>query len=128
LVFYQSYSEGSYIEKRELVSLKISKGNKPAAYSYKANIEAPSLTEAPQYQSGDVVDVSLVTSMGKILLSTSTSTFPISVDYSGIASSSGSITMTYHYEEVITPATDTTPAVTEKRSRSFTRAVSFTEE
>jgi hypothetical protein len=36
--------------------------------------------------------------------------------------------MTYHYEEVITPATDTTPAVTEKRSRSFTRAVSFTEE
>ena len=127
-VFYQNYSEGSYIEKREQVSLKVSKGSKPAAYSYKANIEAPSLTEAPQYQNGDVVDVSLVTSMGKILLSTSTSTFPISVDYAGISSSSGTITMTYYYEEVITPATDTTPAVTEKRARSFTRAVSFTEE
>ena len=125
---HQNYSEGSYIEKREQVSLKVSKGSKPAAYSYKANIEAPSITEAPQYQNGDVVDVSLVTSMGKILLSTSTSTFPISVDYAGISSSVGTITMTYYYEEVITPATDTTPAVTEKRARSFTRAVSFTEE
>lgn len=128
LVFYQSYSEGSFIEKRELVSLKISKGSKPAEYSYKANIEAPSITEAPQYQSGDVVDVSLVTSMGKILLSTSTSSFPIAVDYAGISTSKGMITMTYYYEEVVTPATDTTPAVTEKRSRSFTREVSFIEE
>lgn len=128
LVCYQSYSEGSYIEKSVAVSLKISKGAEPVSYSYKADITAPTVEEAPQYQSGDVVDVSLVTSEGKILLSTTTSTFPISVDYAGITASSGIITMTYSYEEVITPATETTPAVTEKKTNSFTRQVSFAEE
>ena len=128
LVCYQSYSEGSYIEKSVVVSLKISKGAEPASYLYKADIAAPTVEEAPQYQPGDVVDVSLVTSEGKILLSTTTSTFPISVDYAGISASAGIITMTYYYEEVVTPATETTPAVTEKRSNSFTRQVSFAEE
>ena len=75
-----------------------------------------------------MVDVSLVTSEGKILLSTTTSTFPISVDYAGISAPTGIITMTYYYEEVVTPATETTPAVTEKKSSSFTREVSFVEE
>ena len=128
LVCYQSYSEGSYIEKSVTVSLKISKGAKPSSYSYKADITAPTIAEAPQYQDGDVVDVSLVTSEGKILLSTTTSTFPISVDYAGISAPTGIITMTYYYEEVVTPATETTPAVTEKKSSSFTREVSFVEE
>ena len=128
LVCYQSYSVGSYIEKSVTVSLKISKGVQPVSYSYKADIAAPTVEEAPQYQSGDVVDVSLVTSEGKILLSTTTSTFPISVDYAGISAPTGIITMTYYYEEVVTPATETTAAVTEKRSNSFTRQVSFVEE
>ena len=128
LVCYQSYSEGSYIEKSVTVSLKISKGAKPSSYLYKADIAAPTVEEAPYYQSGHVVDVSLVTSDGKILLSTTTSTFPIAVDYAGITTSTGMITMTYSYEEVITPATDTTPAVTEKRTKSFIRQVSFVEE
>ncbi len=128
LVCYQSFAVGSYIEKSQTVSLRISKGAEPASYSYTASIEAPTVDEAPQYNSGDVVDVSLVTSEGKILLSTSTSTFPISVDYSGISVPTGTITMTYYYEEVIAPATETTPAVTEKKSGSFTRPVDFTEE
>ena len=127
-VCYQSYPVGSYIEKSVSVNLQVSKGSKPPTYSYKASIVAPSATEAPEYQSGDVVDVSLVTEDGKILLSTTTSTFPIAADYAGITSSKGIITITYYYEEVIEAATETTPAVTEKKFKSFTRNVEFSKE
>ncbi|MBR4060883.1 MAG: Stk1 family PASTA domain-containing Ser/Thr kinase [Lachnospiraceae bacterium] len=121
LVCYQSYPEGSYIEKNISINLQISKGEEPATYYYKANIEAPSVTEAPEYRSGDVVDISLVTADGKILLSTSTSTFPIAADYTGIGSASGVITITYYYEEV-------TQEGRVKRSKSFTRNVAFSKE
>ncbi|MBQ8816323.1 MAG: Stk1 family PASTA domain-containing Ser/Thr kinase [Lachnospiraceae bacterium] len=127
-VCYQSYPVGSYIEKNVSVNLQISKGAKPSTYYFKGEIAAPTATEAPEYKNGDVVDVSLVTEDGKILLSTSTSTFPISADYSGMVVSKGTVTMTYYYEVVVTPATETTPAVTEKRSKSFTREVTFLEE
>ena len=120
-VCYQSYPVGSYIEKNVSVDLQISKGEQPSTYYYKTNIEAPSVTEAPEYKAGDVVDVSLVTADGKILLSTSTSTFPIKADYAGITSQEGVITFTYYYEE----ATETT---TEKKSKSFTRNVEFSKE
>ncbi len=128
IVCYQSYPGSSYIEKNVAVDLKISKGAKPATYAYKAEIAAPTETEAPEYKSGDVVDVAVVTSDGKILLSTSTSTFPITADYLGIYASSGTITMTYYYEVVVEAATETTSAVLEKKSNSFTRHVEFTKE
>ena len=70
----------------------------------------------------------MVTADGKILLSTSTSTFPIAADYTGIGSASGVITITYYYEAVIQAATETTPAITEKKSKSFTRNVEFSKE
>ena len=127
-VCYQSYPVGSYIEKNVSVNLQVSKGEKPATYFYKANIDAPTVAEAPQYRAGDVVDVSLVTEDGKILLSTATSSFPVLADYSGITVPTGVITITYYYEEVIEPATETTPAVTEKKSKSFTRSVEFSKE
>ena len=127
-VCFQSYPVGSYIEKNVSVNLQISKGEQPSTYYCKAEIAAPSIEEAPEYQSGDVVDVSLVTADGKILLSTSTSTFPISADYAGITSPTGVITFTYYYEVVIQAATETTPAVTEKKSKSFTRNVEFLKE
>ena len=74
------------------------------------------------------MDISLVTAEGKLLLSTSTSKFPIAPDYTGIGSASGVITITYYYEAVIQAATETTPAVTEKKSKSFTRNVEFSRE
>ncbi len=126
-VCYQSYPEGAYIEKNVSVNIQISKGAKPTTYYFKGEIQAPTATEAPEYKNGDVVDVALVTADGKILLSTSTSTFPIQGDYSGMVVSTGIITMTYEYEVVVTPATENTPAVTEKRSKSFTREVTFLE-
>lgn len=128
LVCYQSYPLGSYIEKNITIDLQISAGNKPATYYIKADIQAPTATEAPEYKAGDVVDVSLVTSDGKILLSTSTSDFPIKADFVGLNVSKGTITFTYTYEEVVTPGTDTSAAVTQKKTKSFTREVSFAEE
>jgi serine/threonine-protein kinase len=134
-VCYQNYPVGSYIEKSISVNLQISKGAHPSTYSYKANIEAPTVAEAPEYNLGDVVDVSLVTSDGKILLSTRTSTFPIIADYAGITSATGTITITYEYEvvvesdaEVPSEGTEQPSVKTEKRTKSFTRSVEFTKE
>ncbi len=124
----QSYPVGSYIEKNVTVNLQISKGAKPSTYYFKGEIMAPTVEEAPEYQSGDVVDISLVTEEGKILLSTTTSSFPISLDYAGITSAKGTITMTYYFTIVETPATETTAAVTKDAYKSFTREVSFLEE
>ena len=79
------------------------------------------------WESGD--DVTLITRprrFGKTLNMSMLEQF-FSVDYAGISSSSGIITITYYYEEVVTPATETTPAVTEKKSKRFTRKVNFTE-
>lgn len=134
-VCYQSYPVGSYIEKSVSVNLQISKGAQPVKYSYKAMIEAPTVAEAPEYNSGDVVDVSLVTADGKILLSTRTSTFPITADYAGITAANGTITITYEYEEVVENNAETpsegaeAPSVTTvKRTKSFTRNVEFSKE
>jgi len=124
----QSYPVGSYIDKNVVVNLQISKGYKPATYAFKGEIAAPSQEEAPEYQAGNVVDVSLVTSEGKVLLSTTTSSFPIAVDYTGITSGSGIITMTYYYTIVEVPATPTTAAVTKDGYKTITREVVFTEE
>ena len=110
----QSYPEGSYVDKNVYVNLSVSKGYQPVTYYYKGEIAAPSKEEAPEYQTGNVVDVSLVTGDGKVLLSTTTSSFPISLDYTGITSSRGIITMTV--------------AAGGDAYRTFTREVVFTEE
>lgn len=128
----QSYPQSSYIDKNAEFVITISKGSKPITYKYKANIEAPTAQEAPEYQSGEVVDVSFVTDDGKILLSTTTSSFPYAVEYAGITSSNGTgtITMTYYYYENEGGAADGTElgASTVKKSKTFTRQVTFTPE
>lgn len=136
LVCYQSYPVGSYIEKSVSVNLQVSIGEKPATYYYKGEIAAPSSLEAPEYKSGDVVEVSLVTDDGKILLSTTTSTFPIKVDCEGISASKGTITMKYSYEVAVesteqagtTEGSEQVTVKTEKKSKTFTRTVEFTKE
>lgn len=136
VVCYQSYPVGSYIEKNVSVNLQVSIGEKPATYYYKGEIAAPSSLEAPEYKSGDVVEVNFVTEDGKILLSTTTSTFPIKVDCEGISASRGTITMKYSYEVAVesTEQTETSESSeqvtvkTEKKSKTFTRTVEFTKE
>lgn len=102
-ICYQSYSVGSYVEKGTLIDLKISVGPEEVTYSYAESITAP--TEDAEYRSGMMVTVAVTTADGTPLLSTQTSTFPISVNYKGIKSSTG--TITYQFT-VTTDATTTT--------------------
>ncbi len=127
-ICYQSYAEGSYVDRSTVVDLQVSKGYSPSTYSYKAAIGAPTPAEAPEYQAGSVADVSLVTEEGKVLLSTTTSTFPVSVDITGITSPRGTISIMYHYLIVESPATETSAAVTKDGYKMVTRQVFFTGE
>lgn len=102
-ICYQSYSVGSYVEKGTLIDLKISVGPEEVTYSYAESITAP--TEDAEYRSGMMVTVTVTTADGTPLLSTQTSSFPISVNYKGIKSSTG--TITYRFT-VTTDATTTT--------------------
>ncbi|MDD6810282.1 MAG: Stk1 family PASTA domain-containing Ser/Thr kinase [Lachnospiraceae bacterium] len=102
-VCYQSYSVGSYVDKGTLIDMKVSLGPEEATYSYAESISAP--TEDADYQNGMSVTVTVTTADGTQLLSTQTSSFPVSVNYKGIKSPSGTITFKF---TVITQATTTT--------------------
>ena len=136
-VCVQSYPQSSYIDKNAEFVITVSLGSKPVTYKYRASIEEPNAKEAPEYKSGDLVEVALVTDDGKILLSTTVGgttpqKFPYAVEFSGITSSggTGTITMTYYYSENEGGATEGTEAgaTTVKKSKTFTRTVTFTEE
>lgn len=133
LVCYQSYSVGSYVDKGTAVDLRVSLGPKLATYSYNGSIEAPSAAEDPEYKDGLNVTVTIDTADGVQLLNTSTASFPISVNYTGIKSATGTVTFTY---TVTTDAvTDTNPetgevTTTEGTSvqRTIAREIQFTPE
>lgn len=132
LVCYQSYSYGSYVEPGTAVELKISQGAEAVTYKYNASIEGPTLAEAPDYVAGTSVNVTIVADDGKILMETSTTTFPLAANYYGISSSKGTITFTYTVTTESTTTTNeagetvTIPGSTE--TRSFTRQVEFVKE
>ena len=132
LVCYQSYSYGSYVVPGTTVDMKVSLGPETVTYKYNASIEGPTLTEAPDYVAGTSVGVTIVADNGKILMDTTTTSFPISANYYGITSPKGVITFSY---TVVTPSSTTTndagevvtiPGTTEVRS--FTRTVEFVRE
>lgn len=131
-VCYQSYSYGSYVEPGTTVEIKVSLGSETVTYKYNASIEGPTLEEAPDYVAGTTVGVTIVADNGKVLLDTTTTTFPLAANHNGIPSARGTITFTY---TVTTPSTTTTnesgetvtiPGTTE--TRTFTRAVEFVKE
>lgn len=127
LVCYQSYSEGSYVDKGTAVDLRISTGPSQKTYRYSEEITAP--TEDPSYQSGMEVWVTLTTYDGTQLLSTQTTTFPVTANYTGIKSPSGVIrySFTVQKEPVTNPETgETTEGGTEVKT--IERQVNFTEE
>lgn len=95
LVCYQSYSVGSYVESGTAVDLRISLGPKQSTYSYSGSINPPSIEEDPEYRDGLNVTVTIDTADGVQLLNTNTASFPISVNYTGIQSATGTITFTY---------------------------------
>jgi len=133
LVCYQSYSVGDYVDPNTPVDIKISLGPVDLSYGYNASVESPAL-EDPTFISGTQVTVILSTEDGTELLRTTTSTFPVSMNVSGIkGSSTGKITFQY---TAVTPPTTTTDPVTGEtvttpggqEPRAIERAVAFTPE
>ncbi len=102
-ICYQSYSVGSYVDKGTVIDLKVSVGPSAVTYKYADSIAAP--TEDPDYRNGMNVIVTLTTADGTQLLSTQTATFPVSVNYTGIKSATGTIQFRF---TVTTEATTTT--------------------
>ncbi len=131
MVCYQSYSEGSYVDKGTAVDLKISTGPTQKTYRYSEGITAP--TEEPSYQSGMEVAVTLTTQDGTQLLSTQTTTFPVAVNYTGIKSATGTIqfTFTVQTEPITVTDPETGETTTEgggSEVKTVERQVSFVEE
>lgn len=133
LVYYQNYPQGTLLEKGTGVDIMVSKGKKIATYKCNAIIEAPTVSEAPDYVSGSSVRISLITDGGKILMDTTTTTFPQTANYYGITSPGGIITIYYTVTtesstttDPVTGQTVTVPGTTEEKS--FARRLEFVEE
>ena len=130
-VFYQSYSEGSFVEKGTAVDLKVSTGPADVTYRYAEGITAP--TEDPDYQNGMQVQVTVTAADGTQLLSTQTASFPIAVNYTGIKSPSGTVTFRFTVQKEATTYTDTETGETVTtepvaEDRTVTREVNFVQE
>ena len=128
LVCYQSLTAGSFADKGATVDLRVSIGPKSATYKYSGSITAP--TEDPEYQSGMYVQVTITTADGTQLLSTTTTSFPLDVNYTGINAASGTVTyvFTVSTEEVtitdpVTGDATTTPA--QSYDKTVTRELTF---
>ena len=106
----------------------MSQGAQKVTYKCNVSIVAPTTSEAPQYVSGMEVGITLVADDGTVLMDTKVTTFPVATNINGIASSGGTLTMTYQ----VTSASTTTegdvvvPGTTE--NKTFTRRVEFVKE
>ncbi len=133
IIFYQSYSNGSYVDPKTAIDIKVSLGKNTVLYKCNASITAPSIQEAPDYVSGTEVSIKLVTDDGTTLLDTKTTSFPQAANFYGLSSFGGTLTMTY---TVTIPGTSTTdPATGEEvvtpgksESKSFQRRIDFVQE
>lgn len=131
LVCYQSYKAGDYVAPGTKVDLYISIGPKDSTYSFSGVITAP--TEDDDYYTGMEVQVTITAADGTQLLSTSTSAFPLDVNYTGIKSQTGTVTYTFSvsHEEIVytdpeTGVTSTQPA--EAYDKTVTRDLTFSAE
>ena len=133
MICYQSYSHGSYVDQGTSIDIKVSQGAQKVTYKCNVSIAAPTTSEAPKYVSGMEVGITLVADDGTVLMDTKVTTFPVATNINGIASSGGTLTMTYQVTTEGTPTTDTdgsntiiVPGTTE--NQSFTRRVDFVKE
>lgn len=132
LVVYQSESVGAFVEAGTAIDIKISTGPENVTYSFNASIDSPAL-EDPQYKAGTSTRVVIATTEGVVLTDTTTTSFPMAVNYNGITGSgTGLIAFTY---TVTTDAGVTqdengemvsTPGSSEEKT--VTRPVAFTPE
>ncbi|MBP3813716.1 MAG: Stk1 family PASTA domain-containing Ser/Thr kinase, partial [Butyrivibrio sp.] len=89
----QSIAFGTPVSEGTKINMELSTGPASVTYSYNADISAP--TEGENYNYGIPVKVTLVTSDGTTLLSTTTSDFPVQGTYKGITAPTGTITFVY---------------------------------
>ncbi|MCR5670600.1 MAG: Stk1 family PASTA domain-containing Ser/Thr kinase [Butyrivibrio sp.] len=127
LICAQSIAVGTSVSEGTVINMELSTGPASVTYSYNADIAAP--TEGENYNMGIPVKVTLVTSDGTTLLSTTTSDFPVQGTYKGITAPTGTITFVY----TATTPTTTNPETGEttggdNREYTVTRAVTFTQE
>ena len=135
-VFYQSYSYNTPVDPGTSVDIKVSRGTEPTptpvTYRYNASISAPTDAEVMGYKSGTEVTLRLVADDGTVLLDNSVTSFPHSVNFSGIKSSGGTLTMTFTVEVTGEPTVndegETVAGETTTETRTVTRRIEFTQE
>ena len=128
-VCYQSYSVGSYVDKDTVIDLRVSIGPSEVTYRYTDPITAP--TEDPDYHEGIPVNVVVTTADGTQLLNTQTAAFPVSVNYAGIKSATGTIEFTFTVTvpgETINNEDGTTTTESSTVEKKYTRPITFTQE
>ena len=128
LVCYQSVTAGSYVDPGTSVDLYVSIGPKASTYKYSGVITAPG--EDEEYISGMFVQVIVTAADGTSLLNTTTSTFPLDVNYTGISTPTGTVTyiFTVNYEEITYTDPETGETVTqpaESHEKTVTRELTF---
>ena len=127
LICAQSIAPQTSVSQGTVINMELSTGPATVTYSYTADISAP--TEGENYNYGIPVKVTLVTSDGTTLLSTTTTDFPVQGTYKGITAPTGTITFVY----TATTPTTTNPETGETTGGqtaeyTVTRAVTFTQE
>jgi len=127
LICAQSIAPQTPVSQGTVINMELSTGPAKVTYSYNAEIAAP--TEGENYTYGIPVRVTLVTSDGTTLLSTTTTDFPVQGTYKGITAPTGTLTFVY----TATAPTSTNPETGETtggetQEYTVTRAVTFTQE
>ncbi len=130
-VCYQSYAEGVTVESGTKVDIKISVGTGEKVYFYVGNVESPG-NEDQEYVPGSEATVILSTIEGLELKRETVTSFPVSMNITGISGSGdGVVTIIYNVSIPGEPTTDENgnpiqaEPVTEERT--VNRPVKFTE-
>ena len=131
-ICYQSYTADSAVDAGTVVDLKYSVGVGTVTYSYVGNVESPAVEDS-DYKAGSSCTVVLSTTTGVELKRATTTTFPVSMNITGIPDcETGTVTIIYN---VSVPGQTTTgedgqiietPA--EDVERTVVRTVTFTKE
>ncbi len=93
LVTKQSIEKDEIVDENTKVDLTINKA-KVSTFSYSGEIQSPA-AEDPNFVPGTQVYVVLIAQDGTSLLDTHTSSFPLTVSYTGLGSAGGTLKMSY---------------------------------
>ncbi len=144
-ICYQGTSAGSWVEAGKTIDLTVSQGPTPvtptpatptpvpaATYRFSKSIEAPTAEEAPEYKAGMSAKVRIVAEDGTVLTDTTVTGFPMSVNFSGLKSAGGTLTITFTVQQPVTTTdaegNQTATGETQSRDVVVTRQLTFEKE